>query len=122
MKNGTSSCLFLPFLFVAATGCSTLISDVQQGDKEAVLDRLEGDVDVDERDDIGYTALLYAAELGHSEITRALIDYGADVISGTLVSDPETVLRYISQGASFRQIKRGKGVKLLTLIKEGLGK
>jgi uncharacterized protein (DUF4213/DUF364 family) len=51
-----------------------------------------------------------------------LFDYGADVISGTLVTDPETVLRYVSQGASFRQIKRSKGVKLLTLTKEALQK
>jgi hypothetical protein len=43
-----------------------------------------------------------------------------DVISGTLVTEPETVLRYVSQGASFRQIKRSKGVKLLTLAKEAL--
>jgi hypothetical protein len=47
-----------------------------------------------------------------------LFDYGADVISGTLVTDPETVLRYISQGASFRQVKRSGGVKLLTMTRD----
>ena len=55
-------------------------------------------------------------------LSPVLFDYGADVISGTLVTDPETVLRYVSQGASFRQIKRSKGVKLLTLTKEALQK
>ena len=50
-------------------------------------------------------------------LSPVLFDHGADVISGTLVTDPETVLRYISQGASFRQIKQSKGVKLLTLIR-----
>ncbi|MDH4207528.1 MAG: DUF364 domain-containing protein [Anaerolineae bacterium] len=48
-------------------------------------------------------------------LSPVLFDYGADVISGTLVTDPETVLRYVSQGASFRQIKRSRGVKLLTM-------
>ena len=55
-------------------------------------------------------------------LSPVLFDHGADVISGTLVTDPETVLRYVSQGASFRQIKRGKGVRLLTLTKGALQK
>jgi uncharacterized protein (DUF4213/DUF364 family) len=55
-------------------------------------------------------------------LSPVLFDHGVDVISGTLVTDPETVLRYISQGATFRQIKRGEGVKLLTLAKEALRK
>jgi uncharacterized protein (DUF4213/DUF364 family) len=55
-------------------------------------------------------------------LSPVLFDHGADVISGTLVTDPEKVLRYISQGASFRQIKRSKGVKLLTLAKGALQK
>jgi len=50
-------------------------------------------------------------------LSPVLFDYGADVISGTLVTDPETVLRYVSQGASFRQIKRSGGVKLLTMTR-----
>jgi uncharacterized protein (DUF4213/DUF364 family) len=41
-------------------------------------------------------------------------DYGVDVISGTKVVDPELVLRLISQGATFRQVK-GPGVRLLTM-------
>jgi hypothetical protein len=53
-------------------------------------------------------------------LSPVLFSYGVDVISGTLVTEPETVLRYVSQGASFRQIKRSKGVKLLTLAKEAL--
>jgi uncharacterized protein (DUF4213/DUF364 family) len=51
-------------------------------------------------------------------LSPVLFDYGVDVISGTLVTDPETVLRYISQGASFRQIKRSKSVKLLTMTRD----
>ena len=50
-------------------------------------------------------------------LSPVLFDHGVDVISGTLITDPETVLQYVSQGASFRQLKRSKGVKLLTLAK-----
>jgi uncharacterized protein (DUF4213/DUF364 family) len=53
-------------------------------------------------------------------LSPVLFNYGVDVISGTLVTDPATVLRYVSQGASFRQIKRSKGVKLLTLARDSL--
>ena len=53
-------------------------------------------------------------------LSPVLFNYGVDMISGTLVTEPDTVLRYVSQGASFRQIKRSKGVKLLTLAKEAL--
>ena len=51
-------------------------------------------------------------------LSPILFDHGADVISGTLVTDPETVLRYVSQGASFRQMKRGGGVRLLTMTRD----
>ncbi len=41
-------------------------------------------------------------------------DYGVDVVSGTVVEDRDTALRYLSEGASFRQLR---GVKLLTMAK-----
>ena len=45
-------------------------------------------------------------------LTPILFGYGIDVISGTKVIDSETVLRYASQGSTFRQMK---GVRLLTM-------
>jgi hypothetical protein len=39
-----------------------------------------------------------------------------DALSGTRVQEPERVLRSLSQGATFRQIKRGGGLRLLTWI------
>lgn len=45
-------------------------------------------------------------------LSPILFEYGIDVISGTKVIDPETVLRYVSQGATFRQMK---GVRLLIM-------
>ncbi len=45
-------------------------------------------------------------------LSPILFEYGIDVISGTKVVDPETVLPYVSQGATFRQMK---GVRLLIM-------
>jgi len=47
-------------------------------------------------------------------LSPVLFDYGVDALSGTLVVDTERVLRCVSQGANFRQIK---GTKRLTLMK-----
>jgi uncharacterized protein len=49
-------------------------------------------------------------------LSPVLFEFGMDAISGTRVVDPEWVLRYVSQGASFKQIK--KGIRLLTLLKD----
>ncbi|MGD8966400.1 MAG: DUF364 domain-containing protein [Anaerolineae bacterium] len=46
-----------------------------------------------------------------------LFNSGVDVLSGTVVQNPERVLRSISQGATFRQIKRGGGLRLLTMAR-----
>jgi hypothetical protein len=49
-------------------------------------------------------------------LTPAVFELGIDAISGTLVEDPDRVLRTVSQGATFRQIKRGGGLRLLTWL------
>ncbi len=49
---------------------------------------------------------------GTAPLSPVLFDYGVSAISGTRVIDPETVLRCVSQGATFRQLK---GVRLLTM-------
>ncbi len=46
-----------------------------------------------------------------------MFESGVDALSGTLVTDPERVLRLVSQGATFRQIKRAGGLRLLTVVK-----
>ncbi|MFN2225459.1 MAG: Rossmann-like domain-containing protein [Anaerolineae bacterium] len=46
-----------------------------------------------------------------------LFDLGMDALSGTLVDDPARVLLSVGQGASFRQIKRGGGLRLLTWVR-----
>jgi len=52
-----------------------------------------------------------------SPLTPLLFDYGIDVICGTRVVNPEEVMRYISQAATFRQL-HGHGVRLLTLTRK----
>ena len=47
-------------------------------------------------------------------LSPVLFDYGVDVIAGIKVVQPQETLRYISQGASFQQLK---GVKLLTMTR-----
>jgi uncharacterized protein (DUF4213/DUF364 family) len=51
---------------------------------------------------------------GTTPLSPVLFDYGVSAISGTRVTEPETVLRCVSQGATFRQIK---GLQLLTMEK-----
>ena len=55
----------------------------------------------------------YVAMLGDTApLSPVLFDYGIDVVCGTRVVEPETVLDCVSQGATFRQIR---GIKLLTM-------
>ncbi len=54
---------------------------------------------------------------GTAPLSPVLFDYGVNAVSGTLVTDPQLVLRYVSQGATFRQIK---GKRSLTMMKENI--
>ncbi len=55
----------------------------------------------------------YVVILGDTApLSPVLFDYGIDAISGTKVIEPETALRCVSQGATFRQIR---GIRLLTM-------
>lgn len=48
-------------------------------------------------------------------LSPILFDHGATIVSGTRVVDEEAVLRTVSQGASFQQVK---GTKLITISNE----
>ena len=52
---------------------------------------------------------------GTAPLSSVLFDYGIDAVAGTLVTDPQLVLRYVSQGTTFRQIK---GKRSLIMMKE----
>lgn len=51
-------------------------------------------------------------------LSEVLFDYGIDFLSGTRVVDTETVLKSVSEGCHFRQLKKRGGVELLTLAKD----
>jgi len=48
-------------------------------------------------------------------MSHVMFDYSIDVISGVKVIDEEMVLRCISEGATFRQVK---GVRLLSMARK----
>lgn len=52
---------------------------------------------------------------GTAPLSPVLFDYGVDAIAGSRVTNPDEVLRFISQGATFRQIK---GVRRLIMKKQ----
>jgi len=52
---------------------------------------------------------------GTTPLSPVLFDYGVDAISGTKVTDANMVLKCVSQGATFRQLK---GIKLLIMMRE----
>jgi len=47
-------------------------------------------------------------------LSPVLFEAGATAISGTVVAEPERVFDSVGQGATFRQVKRHGGVRLLT--------
>jgi uncharacterized protein (DUF4213/DUF364 family) len=49
---------------------------------------------------------------GTAPLSPVLFDYGISAVSGTIVINPESVLRCVCQGATFRQIS---DIKLLTM-------
>ncbi len=51
---------------------------------------------------------------GSTPLSPILLDRGVDFVSGVRVFDPESLLRSVEQGATFRQLR---GVKLVTLMR-----
>ncbi len=49
-----------------------------------------------------------------SPLSPILFDYGIDAICGSKIIDPDSLIRSISEGATFKEVK---GVKLVTFIK-----
>jgi uncharacterized protein (DUF4213/DUF364 family) len=56
-----------------------------------------------------------------SPLTPVLFELGVSAVSGTRVIDADRVMRSVAQGATFRQIKRGGGLRLLTTVREQKG-
>jgi uncharacterized protein (DUF4213/DUF364 family) len=47
-------------------------------------------------------------------LSPVMFDFGIDILAGSIVTDVEAVLRVISEGANFRQVKKA-GVRLVTI-------
>lgn len=52
-------------------------------------------------------------------MSDVLFDFGLDLLAGTRITDTENLIRYVSQGASFRQIK---GAEVVTMQKKNAAK
>lgn len=50
-------------------------------------------------------------------LSPIMYDYGVDVLSGTIVTDPQTVMTGIGQGICFHQLRQKKAVRLVTIQK-----
>lgn len=50
-------------------------------------------------------------------LSPILFDHGVHILSGSVVEDLDSVLRAVSQGANFRQIRR-QGVRLVTMTRD----
>lgn len=51
-------------------------------------------------------------------LSPVLFDYGVDMLSGSIVTEIDPVMRAVSQGANFRQIHRA-GIRLVTMKRPG---
>jgi hypothetical protein len=47
-----------------------------------------------------------------------LFDYGIDMLAGSVVTEKDVVLRSVGEGASFMQIKKKGGIRLVTVIRD----
>jgi uncharacterized protein (DUF4213/DUF364 family) len=103
---------------------------IEQKPQEGDLPEAEADILLPKADVVGITGTAftnhtlehlldlcnpkaYVVILGDTTpLSPLLFDYSISALSGTRVIDPETVLLYVSQGSTFRQIR---GVRLLTM-------
>jgi len=51
-------------------------------------------------------------------MTPILFDYGIDILSGSTVTDTQTALKYISEGANFIRLKKTGSVRFVNRIKD----
>jgi uncharacterized protein len=51
-------------------------------------------------------------------MTPVLFDYGIDILSGSAVTDKQTALKHISEGANFVRLKKTGAVRFVTAVKD----
>ena len=120
-----------PFLEELCT-VATELWTIDRAPHEGVLPERAAETLIPEADVVGITGAAFANHTiehllwlcrkkayvvilgGTAPLSPVLFDHGVDAVSGTRVIDPEIVLRCVSQGATFRQIR---GIRLLTMTK-----
>jgi ankyrin repeat protein len=58
---------------------SILIDAARDDDADILQSLLDAGADINAKDTAGYTALMWAAGLGHTDTVKLLLDHGADV-------------------------------------------
>ncbi len=51
-------------------------------------------------------------------LSPVLFEYGIDILAGSVVTDKDIVLRSVSEGASFQQLKKKGGVRFVSIIRD----
>ncbi|MEN6321137.1 MAG: DUF364 domain-containing protein [Syntrophaceae bacterium] len=51
-------------------------------------------------------------------LSDVLFEYGIDILAGSVVTNKDVVLRSVSEGASFMQLKKKGGVRFVSIIKD----
>lgn len=51
-------------------------------------------------------------------LSDVLFDFGIDILAGSVVTDAETVLRSVSEGATFLQLKKRGGVRFVSITRD----
>ncbi len=94
MQLGRSFFIMLSVIFILATAAyardlnKDLANAAKKGDTKAVKFYLAKGADVNAKDALGQTALIYAATYGYAEIVQALLDQGADMKAKDLMGMP----------------------------------
>ncbi len=90
---------------------SVLIDAARDDDTDIMLGLLEVGADVNAKDIGGYTALMWAAGLGHIDTVKLILDHGADVNvrnnyknTALALAEKEEVVNLLTQaGACYKQ-------------------
>ncbi len=51
-------------------------------------------------------------------LSETLFEYGIDVLSGSVVTKKDAVMKSVSEGASFMQIKKKGGIRFVTIVRD----
>jgi uncharacterized protein (DUF4213/DUF364 family) len=51
-------------------------------------------------------------------LSETLFEYGIDILAGSVVTEKDVVLRSVSEGATFMQLKKKGGIRFVSIIKD----